>query len=143
MLLFFRHGFKEREEDLRVHSFENELSLERKLANWERIRATLAKKSLSLPEGLIDATVHAKNGAAEYVRKRGLVGWASAEQRCLRRRGAGPAQHRAVPPFPDARLGCGRLLKRCSCDPILRRYILQLVHSMLTGENMLVQQSDQ
>lgn len=129
-----------------MYSFENEFSLERKLANWERIRATLAKKSLALPEGLIDATIHAKNGAAEYVRLYAFDGHPPASACGV---GVPRFQRRVVLPFPDARrgcpdarLGCGRLLNGALSHPILRRYMLQQLHSMLTGENMLVQLPD-
>lgn len=62
-----RHGFREKEENVRIASFENDLSLERKLVNWERIQKMLAQRDMSLPDKLVKSTIHAKSGAAEHL----------------------------------------------------------------------------
>eukprot|EP00040_Diaphanoeca_grandis_P017931 m.94280 g.94280 ORF g.94280 m.94280 type:complete len:289 (+) comp26703_c0_seq2:168-1034(+) len=59
------HGFKEHAQPPVVSSFENDNSLARKLNNWVRIRAMLADRDYEIPEKIVDATIHAKDGAAQ------------------------------------------------------------------------------
>lgn len=62
-----RYGYHEKDQELRVNSFENEMSLDRRVENWKRITTMLLSKKHKLPKKLVDATIHSKNGAAEYM----------------------------------------------------------------------------
>lgn len=50
--------------------FINGRSVNARLLNWALIKKFIVKKNLSIPGHLIDATLHAKDGAAEALLER-------------------------------------------------------------------------
>jgi hypothetical protein len=51
--------------DIQMHAYDNAISLQRKLANWELLERFFVKKQVPISRDMIDACIHCREGAVQ------------------------------------------------------------------------------